>query len=167
MNPQSMIIAIGLVALLIAYAAVRDSRDGWSGTVGPLKWSFSGSWSSSIAVVLALVLVLFGLGAQANTLAGFGILSVLAPLIYKGIGGSEGASKPVFFIVSAIMTWSTLVILYTAATVVPNLTSTLPILPVLVINAALVLALLGAVINSVRNLAAAASGDGSEAWILP
>lgn len=166
MNPQSMIVAIGLVALLIAYAAVRDSQDGWSGTVGPLKWSFSGSWSSSIAVVLALVLVLLGLGTQATLLA-FGILTVLAPLIYKGIGQSEGASKPVFFVVSAIMTWSTLVILYTAATAVPSLVSTLPILSVLVIDAALVLAILGAVINSVRNLATAASGDGSEAWILP
>ena len=166
MNSQSMIVAIGLVALLIAYAAVRDSRDGWSGTVGPLKWSFSGSWSSSIAVVLALVLVLLGSGAQA-TLVAFGILAVLAPLIYKGIGRSEGASKPVFFIVSAIMTWSTLVILYTAATAVPSLVSTLPILSVLVINAALVLAILGAVMNSVRNLAAAASGDGSEVWTLP
>ena len=166
MNPQWMIIAIGLVALLIAYAAVRDSQDGWSGTVGPLRWSFAGSWSSSIAVVLALVLVLLGLGAQA-TLVAFGILAVLAPLIYKGIGRSDGASKPVFFIVAAIMTWSTLVILYTAATAVPNLVSTMPIVSVLVIDAALVLALLGAVINSVRNLAAAASGDGSEAWILP
>ncbi len=166
MNSQSMIVAIGLVALMIAYAAVRDSQDGWSGTVGPLKWSFSGSWSSSIAVVLALVLVLLRSGAQA-TLVAFGILAVLAPLIYKGIGRSEGASKPVFFIVSAIMTWSTLVILYTAATSVPSLVSTLPILSVLVIDAALVLAILGAVMNSVRNLAAAASGDGSEAWILP
>ena len=166
MYPQSMIVAIGLVAFVIAYAAVRDSRDGWSGTVGPLQWSFSGSWSSSIAVVLALVLVLLGVGAQATLLA-FGILAVLAPLIYKGIGRSEGASKPIFFIVSAIMTWSTLVILYTAATAVPPLVSTLSILSALVIYAALVLAILGAVINSVRNLVAAASGDGSEAWTLP
>ena len=166
MNPQSMVVGIGLVALLIAYTAVRDSAGGWSGRVGPLRWSFAGSWSSSIAVVLALVLVLLGFTAQA-TLAAFGILALLSPLIYRGIGRSEGAPMPVFFVVSVMMTWSTLVILYIAATAVPGLIDGLPLLPVLAIEAALVLAVVGAVISSYRSLASAAAAGESEAWTLP
>jgi len=43
MDPNAMIVAIGLVSVLIVYATVRDSQDGWDGTVGPLRWSFSDS----------------------------------------------------------------------------------------------------------------------------
>ena len=53
MDVNSMIIISGLVAFVVAYAAVRDSEDGWSGDVGPMRWSFTGSWASSIAIVLA------------------------------------------------------------------------------------------------------------------
>ena len=56
MDTNSMIIVSGLLALLVAYAAVRDSEGGWQGTVGSMEWSFSGSWASSSAVILALVL---------------------------------------------------------------------------------------------------------------
>ncbi|MCY3540097.1 MAG: hypothetical protein OXH10_09630 [bacterium] len=166
MDPNAMIVAIGLVSVLIVYAAVRDSQEGWDGTVGPLRWSFSESWASSIAVVLALVLVLLGVGSQAN-LAAFGILAVLTPLIYRGIGPADGASKPVFFVASALITWSTLVILYLAATVVPVLVSALPVGTKLVIHAALILALLGALATTVRNLSTALSGRGRHGWTLP
>jgi len=117
-------------------------------------------------VVLALVMVLLGVSSQAS-LVGFGILAVLTPLIYRGIGPSDGASKPVFFVASTLITWSTLVILYLAATSVPGLVQALPVGPKLVIHAALILALLGALATTVRNLSAAVSGGGRRGWTLP
>ena len=65
------------------------------------------------------------------------------------------------------MTWATFSILYLAATSVPNLVASMPLLSTLTINAALVLALVGAVLHSARSLASATSGDGSTAWNLP
>ncbi len=165
MHPESMTIGIGLVALLIAYAAVRDSREQWLGAVGPIRWSFSASWATSTALVLAATFTLIGLGPRAM-LAGFGILAVLTPLIYRGMGSPEGAPKPVFFVVATIMTWSTLVILYTAAVSVPSLLTDLPLASLLVVEAALILALLGAVRSSTRNLMAAAGGE-TDTWTLP
>lgn len=167
MDTNSMIIVSGLVAILVAYAAVRDSKDGWGGTVGPMRWTFSGSWASSSAVVLALVLTLIGIDPSRGMLLGLGLVMVLAPMIYRGIGDAEGASKPIFFVVSATMTSATLAILYAAATQVPTLVGSLPLLPTLIIDASLVLAVIGAVMNSARSLASAVSGDGSGAWNLP
>ena len=166
MDLNSMIIISGLVAFLVAYAAVHDSGGGWGGTVGPMRWSFSGSWASSSAVILALVLTFIGMDVT-GLLLGLGLLMVLAPLIYKGMAGPGGASKLVFFIVSAIMTSATLGILYAAATKVPALIESLPLLSVLIIDASLVLALVGAVMHSAGSLADAVSGDGSGAWNLP
>ena len=167
MDINSMIIISGLLAFLVAYAAVRDSDGGWAGSVGPMRWSFSGSWASSIAVVLALVLTITGLGGSGGMLLGLGLVMVLAPLIYKGIGNPLAASKRVFFVVAAIMTWATFAILYVAATAVPALVESLPLLSDLIIDATLVLALIGAVMNSARSLAEAVSGGGSGAWTLP
>ena len=167
MDVNSMIIISGLVAFVVAYAAVLDSDGVWSGPVGPMRWSFSGSWASSSAVVLALVLSVTGLGTGAPQVFGFGFVMVLVPLIYKGLGQAGGASKLIFLISSAVMSWATFSILYVAATSVPNLLQTMPIVPELVVNAALVLALVGAVLHSARSLKAAASGDGSAAWNLP
>ena len=164
MDMNSMIIISGLVALLVAYAGVKDSHGGWEGTVGPMRWSFSGSWASSTAVVLVLVLTLF---RGMEPLLGLGLMMVLTPLIYRGLGGTSGASKPVFFIVSVMMTWATLATLYAAATQVPTLLQSLPLVPTLIIDASLVLAVVGAVMHSARSLADAASGDGSGAWNLP
>ena len=104
---------------------------------------------------------------SAGLLLGLGLTMVLAPLIYKGMAGGAGASKPVFFIVSAMMTWATLAILYTAATKVPALVQSLPLLSKLIMNAVLVLAVVSAVMHSARSLADAVSGDGSGAWNLP
>ena len=167
MDTNSMVIISGLVALLVAYAAIRDSDAGWSGTVGPMRWTFSGSWASSSAVVLALVLTFLGVDLSNGMLIGLGLMMIFAPLIYKGMGDAGGASKPVFFIVSAVMTWGTLGILYVAATKVPIFIGSLPILPTVIIEASLVLALVGAVFSSARCLSDAASGDGSAAWTLP
>lgn len=167
MDVNSMIIISGLVAFVVAYAAVLDSEGGWSGVVGPMHWSFSGSWASSSAVVLAAVLTLTGLAAGTPQILGFGFVMVLVPLIYRGLGQAGGASKVVFFIFSAMMSWATFSILYVAATNVPNLVESMPLLSGLIIDAALVLALVGAVLHSARSLASAASGDGSAAWNLP
>ena len=167
MDTNSMIIISGLLALLVAYAAVRDSEGEWQGTVGPMEWSFSGSWASSSAVILALVLTFVIADMSTLLLFGFGLMMLLAPLIYKGMAGAAGASKPVFFIVSAMMTWATLAILYTAATKVPALVQSLPLLSRLIMNAVLVLAVVSAVMHSARSLADAVSGDGSGAWNLP
>ena len=167
MDTNSIITVSGMVALLVAYAAVRDSEGGWTGAVGPMRWSLSGSWSSSIAVLLALVFTLLGLARDAGTLLGLGLLMVLAPLIYKGLGASGGAPKVVFFIVSGLMTWATFAVLYVVATTVPDLIESLPVLSRTIIDAALVLALVGTVLHSARSLAVAASGDGSEVWNLP
>ena len=167
MDVNSMILVSGLLALLVAYAAVRDSQEGWSGSVGAVRWSFSASWASSTAAVLALVLTLFGLDDSHGLALGMGMVLVLAPLIHRGMGGADGASKQVFFIVAALTTWATLSILYLAATRVPDLVESLPLLSALVVDAALVLALLGAVIHSARSLADAASGAGSGMWTLP
>ena len=166
MDTNSIITISGVVALLVAYAAVRDSDGGWTGSVGPMRWSWSVSWASSIAVVLALVLALFDL-AGGMTLLGLGLMMLLAPMIYRGVGGSGGAPKVAFFIVSGLMTWSTFAILYLAATTVPSLIEPLSLVPTIIIDAALVLALVGAVMHSARSLAAAASGDGAAAWDLP
>lgn len=166
MDTNSIISISGLVALLVAYAAVRDSDGGWVGNVGPMRWSWSVSWSSSIAVLLALALTLLGL-VRDGTALGLGLLMVLAPLIYRGMGTSDGAPKVAFFIVSSLMTWATFAILYLAATTVPSLIETLSLVPTIIINAALVLALVGTVMNSARSLAGAASGDGAAAWNLP
>lgn len=166
MDTNSIIIISGLVALLVTYVAIRDSDGGWTGTVGPMRWSWSVSWSSSIAVVLALALTLLGL-VRDGTVLGLGVLMVLAPLIYRGIGNSDGAPKVTFFIVAGLMTWATFAILYMAATMVPNLIDPLSLLPTIIIDAALVLALVGTVMHSARSLAAAASGDGAAAWNLP
>ena len=167
MDTNSMIIISGLLALLVAYAAVRDSEGEWQGTVGPMEWSFSGSWASSSAVILASVLTFVSADVSTALLLGLGLMMVLAPLIYKGMAGGAGASKPVFFIVSAMMTWATLAILYTAATKVPALVQSLPLLSKLIMNAVLVLAVVSAVMHSARSLADAVSGDGSGAWNLP
>lgn len=167
MDTNSMIILSGLVAFVVAYAAVRDSEGGWSGAVGPVRWSFSGSWASSIAVVLALVLSLSGVSGGTPQIFGLGFVMVLVPLIYKGLGQEGGASKLVFLIFSTMITWATFSILYVTATNVPNLVGSLPVLSELIIDAALVLALIGAVLHSARSLASAVSGDGSEAWNLP
>ena len=167
MDMNSITIISGLVAFVVAYAAVIDSDGGWSGDVGPIRWSFSGSWASSMAAVLALLSILTGISTAGGLLIALGVVMVLAPLIYKGMGEKGGASKPVFFIVSAIMTWATFTILYMIAVSVPALVEPLPLLPTLVINASLVLALVGAVINSARSLAEALAGDGSAAWTLP
>ena len=167
MDTNSMIIVSGLVALLVSYAAVHDSQGGWRGSVGPMRWSFSGSWASSVAAVLALVLTLFGMDASGGPVLGLGLVLVLAPLVYRGMAGDAGVSKLVFFIVSSLITWATLSILYVAATSVPDLIESLPVLTTIIIDAALVLALVGAVMNSARTLATAVSGDGSEAWTLP
>lgn len=166
MDTNSIIIISGLVALLVTYVAIRDSEGGWTGTVGPMRWSWSVSWSSSIAVVLALTLTLLGL-VRDGTVLGLGVLMVLAPLIYRGMGNSDGAPKVTFFIVSGLMTWATFAILYVAATMVPNLIDPLSLVPTIIIDAALVLALVGTVMHSARSLAAAASGDGAAAWNLP
>ena len=167
MDVNSMIIISGLVAFVVAYAAVYDSDGGWSGPVGPMCWSFSGSWASSSAVVLALVLTLTGASSGTSQVFGLGVVMVLVPLIYKGLGQSGGASKIIFLISSAMMSWATFSILYVAATSVPNLVQMMPMVPMLIVNAALVLALVGAVLHSARSLASAASGDGSAAWNLP
>ncbi|MDE0168891.1 MAG: hypothetical protein OXS29_05165 [bacterium] len=164
MDTNSIISVSGVVALLVAYAAVRDSEGGWTGRVGPMRWSLSVSWSSSIAVLLALALTLLG---DPRGVFGLGLLMVLTPLIFRGMGTSEGAPKVVFFIVSGVMTWATFAILYLAAVSVPALTGSLPLLARIVIDAALVLAMVGAVMHSARTLAAAASGDGAEVWNLP
>lgn len=166
MDSNSIVTISGLVALLVTYAAVRDSEGGWTGTVGPMRWTWSVSWSSTIAVVLALVLTLFGL-ARGFTLLGLGLMMVLAPMIYRGMGNSGGAPKVAFFIVSGLMTWSTFAILYLAATTVPSLIEPLSLVPTIVIDAALVLAVVGTVMHSARSLAAAASSDGTAAWNLP
>ena len=166
MDTNSIIIISGLVALLVTYAAVRDSEGGWTGTVGPMRWSWSVSWSSSIAVVLALTLTLLGV-VRDGTVLGLGVLMVIAPLIYRGMANSDGTPKAAFFIVSGLITWATFAILYVAATMVPALVDPLPLVPTIIIDAALVLALVGTVLHSARSLAAAASGDGAAAWNLP
>ena len=166
MDMNSMIILSGLVALLVSYTAVRDSQDGWGGSVGQIRWAFSGSWASSSAVILALVFTTIGV-EPSGMLLGLGLMMVLAPLVYRGMGGGENVSKPVFFIVASFMTWATFAILYAAAAAVPSMIEPLPLLPTFIIYAFLVLALLGAVMNSVRSLSEAASGGGSEAWTLP
>ncbi len=160
-----MITASGLVALLIAYAAVRESG-GWSGTTGPMQWSFSGSWASSIAAVLAIIVTLLGIDPTRGLALGLGVTMILTPFIYRGLGNGA-ASKPVFFIATALMAWATLSILYIAAVAVPDLVESLPLLAGLVIDVALILALIGAVLHVARSLAAAVSTDGSEAWTLP
>lgn len=164
MDTNSIITVSGVVALLVAYAAVRDSEGGWTGKVGPMRWSLSVSWSSSIAVLVALTLTLLG---DPRGALGLGLMMVLAPLIFRGMGTSGGAPKVVFFIVSGVMTWATFAILYLAAVSVPTVTGSYPLLARIVIDAALVLALVGAVMHSARTLAAAASGDGAAAWNLP
>ena len=98
---------------------------------------------------------------------GLGLMTVLAPLIFGGMGTSGGAPKVVFFIASGIMTWATFAILYLAAVGVPTVTGSYPLLARMVIDAAMVMALRGAVMQSARTLAAAASGDGAAAWNLP
>ena len=166
MDTNSIIIISGLVALLVTYVAVRDSEGGWTGTVGPMRWSWSVSWSSSIAVVLAVALTLLGL-VRDGTALGLGLMMVLAPLIYRGLGTSGSAPKVAFFIVSSLMTWATFAILYLAAIMVPNLIESLSLVPTIIIDAGLVLALVGAVMHSARCLASAVSGDGAAAWHLP
>ena len=166
MDTNSIIIISGLVALLVTYVAVRDSEGGWTGTVGPMRWSWSMSWSSSVAVLLALALTLLGL-VRDGTALGFGLMMVLAPLIYRGLGTPAGAPKAAFFIVSSLMTWATFAILYLAATSVPSLIEPLSMVPTIIIDAALVLSLVGTVLHSARSLAAAASSEGAAAWNLP
>lgn len=167
MNVNSMIIISGLVAFVVTCAAVRDSEGRWSGTVGPMRWSISGSWASSSAVVIAFVFFLVFEDRSSAQLFAFGLVAVLVPLIYRGLGQAGGASKAVFFICSTLVTWATFSILYLAAISVPDLMGSQPLLTKLVVNAALVLALVGAVLHSARSLASAASGDGSAAWDLP
>ena len=165
MESNWMIVISGLVALLVTYTAVRDSEGGWSGVVGPMRWSFSGSWASSSAAVLAVVLTLTT--PSGSLPLGFGLVMVLAPMIYRGLGGFQGATKPVFFIFSGVMTWATFYILYAAATTVPGLVTSLPLLPALVIDVSLVLALIGAVLHGARSLARAVHEGEPAGWILP
>ena len=102
-----------------------------------------------------------------HAVLGLGLMTVLAPLIFGGMGTSGGAPKVVFFIVSGIMTWATFAILCLAAVSVPTVTGSYPLLARIIIDAAMVPALVGAVVHSARTLAAAASGDGAAAWNLP
>lgn len=179
MSADIIIIGTGLVAFLVAYAAVRDSAEGCGGRVGPLRWNFSGSWASTSAVLIALVFSItnaplmmlqkedWDILFYAPSMLGLGLLMLIAPLIYKGLSGGEGASKRIFLVFSTVMTWSTFAILSMAALAVSNLVGPLPVLPTLAVYAVLVLALAGALMNASRSLANAASGDPSEAWTLP
>jgi len=98
---------------------------------------------------------------------GLGLLMVLAPLSYRGMGTSGDAPKVACFIVSGLMTWATFAILYLAAIMVPPLIGSLSLVPTMIIDAGLVLALVGAAMHSARCLTAAVSGDGAAAWHLP
>ena len=179
MSADTIIIGSGLVAFLVAYAAVRDSAEGCGGRVGPLRWNFSDSWASTSAVLVALVfsvtnipgimLMEEGMDVVFYTPAmlGLGLLMLIAPLIYKGLSSGEGASKRVFLVFSTVMTWSTFAILCMAALAVSSLVGHLPVLPTLAVYAVLVLVLAGALMNASRSLANAASGDPSEVWTLP
>ncbi len=167
MDVNSMITISGLVAFVVAYAAVSDSEGRWRGTVGPMRWSLSGSWASSSAVAIGLAFFIISEDHISGQLFGFALVALLAPLIYKGLGRSGGASKQVFFICSVLVSWATFSILYVAATSIPDLIGSLPLLSKLIVNATLVLALVGTVLHTARSLAAAVSGDGSTVWDLP
>ncbi len=167
MNVNSMITISGLVAFVVTFAAVSDSKGRWKGTVGPMRWSFSGSWASSSAVVIGFAFFLVSGDRNSAQLFGFALVALLVPLIYKGLGQTSGTSKQVFFVCSALVTWAIFSILYLTATTIPELIGSVPLLTEMIVNAGLALVLVGTVLHSARSLAVAASGDSSTVWDLP
>ena len=161
-----MVIVTGLIAVLIAYAAVQDSGGGWEGTVGPMTWNLSRSWASSVAAVIALTFLIGSPEGGEDMIFVFAALLVFSPLIYHGLAGDDGASKMIFFVSAALITWATLGLLVFAAVAVPNVIHGVSIVPRLVLNSAMILAIVAAIMNASRGLAAGAS-SGAEGWTLP
>ncbi len=168
MDSNTLVIVTGLIAVLVALAAVQDSEGGWTGRVGDLNWSLSGSWVTTSAAVIALVLlIVFSDSDEAFATAFlFGLLLLFTPLIYRGLSGDDGASKLVFFATGGLAAWSSLVLLAFAAQAVPSIArSELQTVPLLLVNAAAIAAILAAIVATSRVLNAAAASDGE--WTLP
>lgn len=167
MDLNTTVIITGLIATLIAYAAVQDSEDGWDGTVGPMTWNISQSWASTTAAVIAIIFLLGAGDSSQNLIFVFGALLLFSPLIYRGLTGEGGASKLVFFVAATLNTWATFGLLVVAAINVPDLIASTSIVPRLVLNGAMILAIVAAFMNASRGLTAAASSSEPGAWILP
>ncbi len=165
MDSNTLVIVTGLVAALVAFAAVRDS--GWDGTVGDLTWSVGGSWVTSSAAIIALVLVVArDTSDDLATVFLFGLILLFTPLIYRGLAGSDGAPKALFFVAGTLMTWATLALLATAALAIPEIArDELSTVPLLVVDAVAITAILAALVAASRSMVVATTG--SKTWTLP
>ena len=166
MDINSIVIITGLIAALVVYAAVQDSWNGWEGTVGPMTWSLSGSWSTTAAAIVAIAL-LFVSGGGEEFVFSFGALLLFGPLIYSGFGKDGVASKSMFFVAATLITWATFTLLAIAAAVMPEAARQVSIVPRMLLGAAVIATLLAAIANASRALTKAASTNGSEGWTLP
>jgi hypothetical protein len=163
-----VVIITGLIAALVVYAAVQDSWNGWEGTVGPMTWSFSKSWITTSAAIVAIVYLFsfYGEGSDVGASAVFGFILLFVPLIYQGLGGGA-ASKKVFFLVGTLLAWAIFTLILTAVSGIPSVVAGYAIVPRLVLDSVMIVTLLAAIVGTGRVLTAAASGNGTETWTLP
>ena len=167
MDTNAIVIITGLVALLIAHAAVQDAGGGTPPS--SIVWRFSESWTTSVAALVAITSIFF-LSVEADIVVMFGLMLLLGPLIYKGFAAANGASMPLFMAVGTLMGWATLAIFLTVIGEIFHITrGELSIVPRLVLNGFAIAAVLAAAAAISSALRAGASGrsltDG--AWKLP
>ena len=170
MDPNTVVIVTGLLAVLVVYAAVQDSPGGWEGTVGPATWNVGESWISTTAAVVALAfLVLFsgGSGGPIGMALMFGLLLMFGPMIYRAFGVGGAVSKTVFFGAATVMTWASTGLMVTGAQIISDIVREFAIVPRLAINSFAITAVLAAIVGTSRVLTTATSGKGSDAWTMP
>ena len=168
MDTNSLVIITGLIAALIAYAAVQDA--GASSPPTTMQWRFGESWTTSAAAIAAIAAIGF-LGAEEGMTVVFAFMLLLGPLLYKGVSGSGNGSMGLFLVVGTLMGWATLAILTQVTSLVFFVTrDELTLIPRLLMNGVAVAALLAAVLSIHTALRSAVSGSNiasQGAWTLP
>lgn len=185
MNEATVVIFAGLLAALASVAAWKESG---GGAPAGLRWSPTESWVTTSAVILAWVMTAYADPATGgdslsggligdNDLDGFfdpgtsraplvfGLILVLSPLIHRGLSGGGRSTRLGFGITAGVVAWAAFSVIIISSFRIAGLVDGYPLLPRLLVLAALTAAVLGVFINTARSLAAVASPDAP--WTLP
>lgn len=169
MDTNSLVIVTGLLALLAAYGAIQES--GAVSAPASMRWRFQQSWTTSAAAIAALASIAFLGGEDESIIVVFGLVLLLGPLVYRGFSGSASSSVSLLMIVGAVMGWASLAILGRLASGIFSATRfELSVVPRMVINTFVILALLAALMSIYKGLRDAATGEGLDedgSWVLP
>lgn len=185
MNEATVVIFAGLLAALASVAAWKESG---GGAPAGLRWSPTESWVTTSAVILAWVMTayadpatevdsllggligdndldgLFDPGASRAPLV-FGLILVLSPLIHRGLSGGGRSTRLSFGITAGVVAWAAFSVIIISSFRIAGLVDAYPLLPRLLVLAALAAAVLGVFINTARSLAAVSSPEAP--WTLP